>query len=86
MLSHIAQKLRYPMMAAENGVQGTVIVSAIIKKDGSLDISGTSGAKDPDLIREAKRVVGSMPKFTPGKQNGRPVNVLISIPVRFRLK
>lgn len=86
MLSFVATKLRYPLIAAENGVQGRVVVSVVVRRDGTLEVTGTSGVGDPDLVREARRVVGSMPKFTPGKQNGQPVNVRYNIPVNFRLK
>ncbi|MBQ7869096.1 MAG: TonB family protein [Prevotella sp.] len=86
MLSFVATKLRYPLIAAENGVQGRVVVSVVVRRDGTLEVTGTSGVSDPDLVREARRVVGSMPKFTPGKQNGQPVNVRYNIPVNFRLK
>lgn len=86
MFSHIARNLRYPMLAAENGVQGRVVVSVVVNKDGSLTISDTSGVDDPSLVKEAERVIRTLSKFTPGKQNGKVVKVKMNIPVNFILK
>lgn len=85
MYRFIAKNQRYPLRAAENGEQGRVIVNVIIDKDGSLMIVDTSGVKSEDLIKEAKRIVGKMPPFKPGSQNGRTVRVKYSIPITFKL-
>ena len=85
-MAHIARNMRYPLICQENGIQGKVVVSVIIAKDGSLTVSGTSGETNPNLVKEAIRVVKTLPKFTPGKIGGKPVNVKFNIPVTFRLK
>ena len=85
-MAHIARNMRYPLICQENGIQGKVVVSVIIAKDGSLTVSGTSGETNPNLVKEAIRVVKTLPEFTPGKIGGSPVNVKLNIPVTFRLK
>lgn len=84
--THIAKTMRYPMMAQENGVQGRVIVGFVVEKDGTLgDVKVVKGV-DSDLDKEALRVINTLPKFTPGKINGRPVRTSMSLPVTFRLQ
>lgn len=82
----LAQNLQYPKIAAENGIQGKVVVSFVVEKDGSLtnvkilrDIGGDCG-------KEALRLVHSMPRWTPGKQSGQNIRVLYTMPLTFRLE
>lgn len=82
---YLATSIVYPAGAREEGVQGRVFVSFVIEKDGS--VGGVKILRSPDerLSREAERVVKSMPKWKPGRQNGRKVRVLYSLPINFQL-
>lgn len=82
----LASNITYPAVAAEEGVQGRVIVSFIVEKDGSISSSRVVRGKHPALDKEALRVVKKMPKWTPGKVNGSPVRVSYNLPVTFRLQ
>ncbi len=82
----VGTKLVYPEIAKENGVQGRVLVSFTIKADGTVANVKVSRGVDPALDKEAVRVVSSSPKWTPGKQRDRAVNVTYSIPVIFQLR
>jgi protein TonB len=82
----LAQNLKYPVLAEENGIQGRVIVSFVIEKNGSISNVQVLRSPDPSLASEAVRVVKSMPRWTPGRQNGKPVRVKYSVPVNFRLQ
>lgn len=79
------KNLVYPPIAAENGVQGTVSVRFVVQRDGSVGEVQVLRGKDPELDKEAIRVVKKLPKFIPGKMNGHAVNVWFTLPVRFRL-
>lgn len=87
MMDFIKKSIRYPETAKEAGIQGTVYVNFIVEKDGSLTnvkvIKGVNGGMG--LNEEAVRVINSMPKWTPGKMNGKPVRVSMNLPVRFKL-
>lgn len=85
LMRHIGSNLRYPASAQENRIQGKVVVNIVVEKNGSVTILGTSGANNPDLVKEAKRVVATLSGFTPGKMNGKPVRVKMSLPINFRL-
>lgn len=85
LIKFIANNLRYPASAAENGIQGKVVVQFVIKKDGSIGQVKVVRSKDPDLDAEAIRVVKTLPNFNPGKMNGQPVNVWYILPVTFKL-
>ena len=86
LMSYIESHINYPAMAAENNVQGKVVVQFVVKKDGSISEVKVIRSVDKDLDREAVRVVKSMPKFTPGRQNGEAVNVWYTLLVPFKLK
>lgn len=86
MLKYLSDHIVYPPMAQENNVQGRVVVQFVIKKDGSIGDVKVVRGKDPDLDREAVRVVKTFPKFTPGKMNGQPVNVWYTLPINFKLQ
>ena len=77
---------KYPVVAQENGVQGRVIVSFVVERDGSITDVRVVRSVDPSLDREASRVVRSMPRWSPGKQNGSAVRVKYTVPVVFKLK
>lgn len=83
---YVGDHLRYPTMAAENGIQGRVTVQFVVLKDGSIGEVKVIRGKDPDLDKEAVRVVKSLPKFIPGKMNGQAVNVWFTLPITFKLQ
>lgn len=82
---YIAEHTKYPALAAENGIQGTVYVRFVVKKNGNVGEVQVTRGVDPLLDQEAIRVVKSLPKFKPGIQGGRPVNVWFSVPIYFKL-
>ena len=83
---YIAQNLRYPEIAAENGISGRVIVQFAVNKTGSVVDAKIVRSIDPALDKEAIRVVMSSPKWTPGKQRGKAVKVLFTFPINFVLQ
>lgn len=86
MLQFIKDNLRYPTIAAENGIQGKVVVVFVVEKDGSLSDIKIVKSIDPQCDREAVRIVKSMPKWQPGKQNGSAVPVDYTLPITFRIQ
>ena len=76
----------YPPQAAENRIQGRVILEVVISKDGDVTNVKVVKGVDPLLDKEALRVINLMPKWKPGKQRGEAVNVKYTIPVTFRLQ
>ncbi|SEL52216.1 outer membrane transport energization protein TonB [Maribacter orientalis] len=82
---HIGKNFRYPEIAQEMGVQGRVSVMFVIQKDGSIGNIRMRGP-DKNLEAEAARIIGKLPKMTPGKQRGRAVRVPFSIPINFKLQ
>lgn len=86
LMSYLASNINYPVVAQENGVQGRVIVSFVVERDGSISDVRVARSVDPSLDREAQRVVKSMPRWKPGKQNGSAVRVKYTVPVVFRLQ
>jgi len=85
MQKHISKNFRYPEIAQEMGVQGRVSVMFTIQKDGSIGNVRMRGP-DKNLEAEAARIIGKLPKMTPGKQRGRAVRVPFSIPITFKLQ
>jgi len=81
----INDNLRYPPMAAENGIQGRVVVQFVVQKDGHVGQVKVVRGKDPDLDKEAVRVVKKLGKFNPGRNNGVPVAVWYTLPINFKL-
>ncbi|MDR4987532.1 MAG: energy transducer TonB [Bacteroidales bacterium] len=81
----LEENLRYPQMAREAGIQGTVFVTFVVETDGSVTdvriLRGIGGGCD----EEAMRVVRMMPRWQPGRQRGQPVRVQFNMPIRFRL-
>ena len=86
LMSYLNGNTKYPVVAQENGVQGKVIISFVVERDGSISDVKVARSVDPSLDREAQRVVKSMPRWTPGKQNGQTVRVKYTVPVVFRLQ
>ena len=86
LMSFLNSNIKYPVVAQENGVQGRVIVGFVVERDGSITDVKIMRSVDPSLDREAQRVVKSMPKWKPGKQNGSAVRVKYTVPVVFRLQ
>lgn len=86
LLKYVAEHIRYPAMAQENNIQGRVVVQFVVTKTGSIGQVKVVRSKDPDLDKEAVRVVKSLPKFTPGKMNGHAVNVWYTLPINFKLQ
>lgn len=83
--TYLNQNIRYPAEAQEICVQGRVVVSFVVEKDGHISDVTVLRSVDPSLDKEAIRVVRNMPRWTPGKQGGEPVRVRYTIPVSFRL-
>ena len=86
LMSYLYSNTKYPVVAQENGVQGRVIISFVVERDGSISDVKVARSVDPSLDREAQRVVKSMPRWSPGKQNGSTVRVKYTVPVVFRLQ
>ena len=85
MLKYIMENIKYPEQAMKEGIQGRVTVRFIVEKDGSISNVKPVLSVHPLLDTEAVRVVESMPKWSPGKQNGKPVRVRFNVPVMFKL-
>ena len=86
LMKYLSSHINYPPMAAENNVQGKVILQFVVEKDGRVGEVKVARSVDKDLDKEAIRVVKSLPKFTPGRQNGQPVRVWYTLPVTFKLQ
>jgi protein TonB len=86
LFEYLSKNIKYPVVAEENGVQGRVIVTFVVERDGSITDVRVVKSVDPSLDKEAKRVVQSMPRWIPGKQNGSAVRVKYTVPVTFRLQ
>jgi len=85
LLKWLGDHIKYPVIAEENGIQGRVVVTFVVERDGSVSDVKVVRSVDPSLDKEAIRVVRSMPKWIPGKQNGSSVRVQYTLPVMFRL-
>jgi protein TonB len=86
--AYLKNNIKYPVIEKEAGKQGTVYVSFVVEKDGSItnvkEAKGVPGA--PGLTKEAIRVISAMPKWKPGLMNGHPVRIEMKQPVRFVLQ
>ncbi|MCB8964737.1 MAG: TonB family protein [Bacteroidales bacterium] len=82
---YIVKNVKYPEIAAKNGIQGKVYVSFVVEENGVVSTVKIEHGVDPILDKEAIRVVESMPKWTPGYQRGQAVRVKIILPVVFKL-
>ncbi len=86
LMQWLNENIKYPVIAAENGIEGRVIVQFVVSKTGSISDVRVVRGVDPSLDKEAVRVVSNMPNWTPGRQNGTTVNVRFTLPVTFRLQ
>ena len=82
---YLANNVKYPIDAAENNVEGRVLVTFVIEHDGSISNVNITNSVYPSLDKEAIRFVSGMPKWIPGKANGKTVRVKYTIPITFRL-
>lgn len=85
LMSWLSRNIRYPAIAEENGIQGRVVCTFVVERDGSITDIQVARSVDPSLDKEAIRVLKLMPKWSPGRQNGAPVRVKYTVPVTFRL-
>ncbi len=83
---YIASHLKYPTVAQENGIQGRVFVSFVVGEDGYVEDVRVIKGVEPMLDKEALRVIQSLPRWTPGNQQGKPVRVKYTVPVTFALQ
>lgn len=83
---YLYENIKYPQMAKESGIQGRVFVTFVVEKNGEVTdvriLRGIGGGCDEEAIR----VVENMPKWTPGKQRGKPVRVQFNLPIKFTLQ
>ena len=86
LLKWISDNIKYPAIAEENGIQGRVVCTFVVERDGSVTDVQVARSIDPSLDKEAVRVLKKMPKWIPGKQNGSAVRVKYTVPVTFRLQ
>lgn len=86
LFEYLSNHIKYPAIAEENGVQGRVVCTFVVERDGSITDVKVVKSVDPSLDREAMRVIKSMPHWIPGKQNGSAVRVKFTCPVTFRLQ
>ena len=86
LLKFLSKNIKYPLVAEQNGIQGRVIVKFIVDEDGSVVDPKVVRSLDPACDKEAIRVVKLMPKWKPGKQDGKPIRVEYSMPVNFKLQ
>ncbi|MCW0482721.1 energy transducer TonB [Gaoshiqia sediminis] len=82
----IANAIKYPVIAQENGIQGKVYVNFVVDKDGSVTNARIARGVDASLDKEALRVVNSLPKWKPGMQRGKAVRVSYTVPISFVLQ
>ena len=83
---HIAETVKYPVIAKENGYQGKVYVSFVVEKDGTVGRAKIARGVTPSLDAEAIRVVKNLPRWKPGKQRGQAVAVAYTVPINFVLQ
>lgn len=84
--NYIQKNLKYPTVAAENGIEGTVFVKFVVDEDGSISNVEVLRGVDPALDEEAVRAIRNAPEWEPGKQRGKPVRVQFTIPIVFKLQ
>ena len=86
LMAYLQKSIKYPPVAEENGIQGRVVCTFVVERDGSVTDVRVAKSVDPSLDKEAVRVVSAMPRWIPGKQNGQSVRVKYTLPVTFRLQ
>ena len=85
MFEYLSQKVKYPDAAKANGIHGRVVCTFIVERDGSISDVKVIRSVDPSLDKEAQQVILSMPRWIPGKQNGKTIRVKYTVPVTFRM-
>lgn len=85
LMEYLSKNIKYPEAAMKKGIQGRGIVQFVVEKDGSITNVKILRSVDPELDKEAVRVVSAMPKWKPGTQRGEAVRVRFTVPVMFRL-
>ncbi|MBO7050049.1 MAG: energy transducer TonB [Bacteroidaceae bacterium] len=85
LLEYLRKNIKYPAICRENNIQGRVLVTFIVNKDGAIVEPEVVKSVNPSLDKEALRVIAGMPKWKPGSQRGKPVRVKYTVPVNFRL-
>ncbi len=85
LLQWLNQNIRYPRAALDANLEGRVFVRFVVEKDGSISNTEIARSVDPVFNSEALRLVNSMPKWTPGKQNGQPVRCRFVLPITFKI-
>ncbi|MEA5080802.1 MAG: energy transducer TonB [Dysgonamonadaceae bacterium] len=86
LMDYLNNNIKYPVIAAENGIEGRVIVQFVVGRDGSIESAIVARGVDPSLDKEALRLVNSMPKWIPGKQGGQAVKTRFTLPILFKLQ
>ena len=86
LMQYLSKNIKYPPFAEENNIQGRVICTFVVERDGSVSDIRIAKSVDPSLDKEAVRVVSAMPRWIPGRQNGQMVRVKYTLPVTFRLQ
>ncbi len=86
LMRYLSANIKYPTIAAENGIEGRVVLKFVVGKDGGISNIQVVRALDPSCDKEAVRVVKGMPKWIPGMQNGHAVAVYFTLPVLFKLQ
>lgn len=85
LMKFLRDNIKYPSVCQDQGIQGRVVVQFVVNTDGSIVDANVVKSVNPHLDKEAIRVVGTMPKWEPGKQRGKAVRVRFTLPVNFRL-
>jgi protein TonB len=85
LLEYLRKNIKYPAICRENNIQGRVLIQFIVNRDGTVVDPEVVRSVDPNLDREALRVISTMPKWKPGLQRGKPVRVKFTVPVNFKL-
>ena len=86
LMEYLRKNIKYPAICRENNIQGRVIVTFIVNKDGTITEPEVVKSVNPSLDKEALRVISQMPNWKPGYQRGKPVRVKFTVPVNFQLK
>lgn len=85
LMRYLSENIKYPIQAQMKGISGRVVVSFVVEPDGTFSDLRVIRSVDPILDKEALRVVRDMPRWIPGKQDGKPVRARYNVPVSFRL-
>lgn len=86
LMEYLRNNIKYPAICRENNIQGKVIVTFVVNKDGAITDPEVVKSVNPSLDKEALRVISQMPNWKPGTQRGKPVRVKFNVPVSFQLK